>query len=118
MDIRERLAAHIVKTHRVELPLTGVNYFRDPSGADWIRVLQLMESMQRAGNSTVPRYLFVPILLCKESGALEFPDYQEGVNFLQTLKADALAELGDACFDRTGLGELLSRGAENAEKKS
>ena len=115
----ERLRANRVKVHRVETRHSGEQFFRDPSGADWLRINQLFEASKRAGQSTVQRFLIVPLLLCQDAdGELAFPDYEIGVRELQSLSKDALLEITNACFDVTGLGQLLHRGEETAEKNS
>lgn len=116
--IRDRLRENRVRALPAETSLLGKVWFREPSGADWIRIRQLFTAVAQGGSKQVHLYLVVPLLLCEESGDLVFPDYEKGVAEMQALRAEALAEITSACMDVTGVGKLLSRGVEGAEKNS
>jgi hypothetical protein len=110
---------HRVTVHKVIMADGAEMFFREPSATDYMLLQQLLVGLQRAGAKTLDESMVVPLVLCKdESGALLFPDYTEGVQAIQRLEAKAQVEIMEACLRVTGLGDLLKRGVENAEKKS
>lgn len=119
-DALSRLRANRVKVHRVDLPLSGEQYFREPSATDWVRVQQLFAAAQKSGGpkATVAEYTLVPLLYCNQDGVLIFSDWEAGVNEMRALTHDALVEITAACMEVTGLRKLLRKGEETAEKNS
>lgn len=117
-DIRDRIRGNRVRALPAETSLIGKVWFREPSGTDWLRIRQLFATVKDAGSKSVDLYLLVPLLLCNESGELVYASYEDGIKDLQATRGDALAELTAACMDVTGVGKMLARGIETAEKNS
>jgi hypothetical protein len=104
-----------VKAHRFDgTHVSG--WVREPSGTDWISIKQLDASVRASGgkDAKLPGFAVVPLLLCDEGGKQVFPDYEEGMNYVRSLRSDALAELVNFTLKLSGLATLS---VEEAEKK-
>lgn len=112
---RSRLDELRVRVHKREGQLVGVQYFREPSGADRINLATLQTALANKGVATTPGHMALPIVLCDEHGGLLFDDYTAGLKYIESLQSDALQELTDLALEATGLGALT---VEAAEKKS
>lgn len=115
-EILARLRQHRVAPVSADVEGLGTVYFRKPSGADWVRIQQLFATVRSGGGKSVPHYLIVPLLWCDADGTKLFPNYEAGVAELDQIDGAILGPLADACMRVTGVGDLLRRGTETAEK--
>lgn len=115
-DALTGLLAARVKAHRFDGQHVS-GWIREPSGTDWISIQQLDAAIRASGgkDAKLPGYAVVPLLLCDESGKRAFQDYEEGMAYIGSLRAEALSELVDFTLKLSGLATLS---IENAEKKS
>lgn len=115
-DALTGLLAGRVKAHRFDGAHVA-GWIREPSGTDWISIKQLDAAIRASGGekAKVPGFAVVPLLLCDQAGKQVFPDYEEGMAYVRSLRSDALAELVDFTLKLSGLANLS---VEEAEKKS
>ena len=96
MTVLSRLDGLTVRVHSAVGEIVGEVFFREPSGADLVKINRLQRMLGDSGVTSTPSYLALPFLLCKdESGVPQFDDYDEGLRYIERLHPGALGELTD-----------------------